>query len=77
MWLYLSLTAVLDGIGGQHQALVALAPERDPVHTVQEAWWAPGRSEPARKISSPPGLNPRNVQPEASCYKDYTVVGSE
>jgi hypothetical protein len=35
--------------------------ERDQVPIVQEAEWAEGRSEQVRKISAPPGFDPRTV----------------
>ena len=42
MWLYLYLNSLLDGKGSQHQALAALAPERDQIPITQAAWSAPG-----------------------------------
>ena len=33
----------------------------------------PGRSGQVRKISTPPGFDPRNVQPVASRYTDYAT----
>jgi hypothetical protein len=51
------LTSALDGVGGQRHALAA--PGKDPVPAVQGAGWAPG---PVRKISPPPGFDPRTVQ---------------
>ena len=46
-------------------------PLKDPVPIVQEAGWAPG---PVWKISSPPGFDPRTVQPVASRYTDYATL---
>jgi hypothetical protein len=45
--------------------------ERDPVPIVQEGG-PQGRSGLLRKISPPPGFNPRTVQPVANLYTDYT-----
>jgi hypothetical protein len=41
-------------------------PGKDPVPIVQETWWARGLSGRVRKISPPPGFDPRTVQPVAS-----------
>ena len=35
-----------------------------------------GRSGQVRKISPPPGFDPRTVQPAASRYTDYAIPGS-
>jgi hypothetical protein len=46
-------------------------PWKDPVPIIQEAGWGPqGRSGQVRKISPPPGFDPRTVQPVASRYTD-------
>ena len=42
----------------------------DRVSIVQETGWAQGRSGQVRKISPPPGFDPRTVQPIASRYTD-------
>jgi hypothetical protein len=47
--------------------------ERDPVPILQEAGWPQGRHGRVRKTSSPPGFDPRTVQPVASRYTDYTI----
>jgi hypothetical protein len=46
-------------------------PRKDAVTIVQEAGWTQGRSGWAQKILSPPGFNPRTIQPVASCYTNY------
>jgi hypothetical protein len=48
-------------------------PGRDPVPTVQEAWWVQDRSGQMWKISPPPGFDPRTVQPVASRYTDWAI----
>jgi len=60
------------GVGGQPHAPASSIPAKDPVAIVREAGWAP--SGQVRKISPPPGLDHRTVQPVASRYTDYTVV---
>jgi hypothetical protein len=39
------------------------APGKDPVPILQEAGWAQGHCGQVRKISTPPGFDPRTVQP--------------
>jgi len=68
--LFSFLTTPLEGVRGQRHAPAALYPGKDPVTTVQEAGWASGRSGQMRKISPPPGFDPRTVQPVASHYTD-------
>jgi hypothetical protein len=62
----LSLTSALDGVGGQRHAQPLQLRERDPVAIVEEAGLAPGPGGQMRKISPPPGFDPRTVQPVAS-----------
>jgi hypothetical protein len=45
--------------------------ERDPVRIVQEAGWAPGPVWTDAEYLTPPGFDPRTVQPVASRYTDY------
>ena len=55
-------------------------PRKDPVPIVQEAGWAPGPVGRMRKISPPPGFDPRTVQPLASRYTDWAtrpILGHE
>ena len=44
--------------------------KREPI--LQEAWKGPERSGRVRKIS-PPGFDPRTVQPVATCYTDCAM----
>jgi hypothetical protein len=51
-------------------------PGNDPVSIVEETGWVggpQGRSGRVRKISPPPGFDPRTVQPGASRYTDYAI----
>jgi hypothetical protein len=43
---------------------------KDPLPILQEAVWAPKPVGKVRKISPPPGFDPRTVQPVASRYTD-------
>ena len=64
----LSLTSALDGVGGQSHALAAL-PLGKIRHPLYMRLGGPqGRSGWVRKISTPPGFDPRTVQPFASRY---------
>ena len=48
-------------------------PGKDPVRIVQVAGWAPVPVWKVQKISSPPGFDPRTVQPVASRYTDCAI----
>jgi len=48
-------------------------PGKDLVPIAQEAGWAQGRSGWVRKISAPPGFDPRTVQPVASRHTDWAI----
>ena len=56
-------------MGGQRHTSAALPRERTGTNFIGK----PGR---VRKISSPPGFDPRTVQPVASRYTDYRRMGS-
>jgi len=51
--------------------LLLFTPGKDLVPIEQEAGGPQGRSGQVRKISPPPGFDPRTVQPVASHYSDY------
>jgi hypothetical protein len=59
------------GGGGKSHNPAASTPWKDPVPTVQEAGWAPGRVRTGAENSPPPGFDPRTVQLVASRYTDY------
>jgi hypothetical protein len=46
-------------------------PGKEPVLIVQEVGWPEGRSGKVRKISPPPGFDPRTIQLVASRYTDW------
>ena len=69
----LSLTLALDGVGGQRHSSAALPLEK----TRYQLCWSLGGSQRQsgrlRKISPPPGFDPRTVQAVASQYADYNI----
>jgi hypothetical protein len=60
-------------VGGQRHVPAGLPPDKDPVTIVQETGWAQEHSGRVRKISPPPGFDPRTVQPVASRYTDWDI----
>jgi len=66
----LSLTSGLDGVGDQRHAPAALPPGKTRYPLYRMLGRPQGRSGRARKISPPPGFDPRTVQPVASRYTD-------
>ena len=63
----LSLTSALDGgVGGQRNAPAALPPGKTRYPLYRRLGGSQGRSGRLRKISPPPGFDPRTVQPVAS-----------
>jgi hypothetical protein len=62
------------GVGGQLHAPAALPPGKRPGTHFTGGWVGPqGRSGRVRKISPPPGFDPRTVQPVASRYADWAI----
>ena len=57
------------GVSVTYRAL--FTPGKEPVPIVQEAGWAPGPIWTGAERLTPPGLDPRNVQPVVSRYTDY------
>jgi hypothetical protein len=63
----LSLTSALDGgVGGQRNAPAALPPGKTRYPLYRRLGGSQGRAGRLRKISPPPGFDPRTVQPVAS-----------
>jgi hypothetical protein len=61
-------------VGGQLHAPAALRPGKRPDTHCTRGWVGPqGRSGRVRKISPPPGFDPRTVQPVASRCTDYAI----
>jgi hypothetical protein len=59
------------GVGGQRHALAALPPGKTRYPLNRRLGGPQGRSGQVRKISPPPGFDPRTVQPVASRYTDW------
>jgi hypothetical protein len=60
-------------VGGQHHAPAALPPGKTRYPLYRRLGEPQGRSGCVRKISLPPGLDPRTVQLVVSCYVDWTT----
>jgi hypothetical protein len=54
------MTTALEGVRGQFHAPAALYPGKDPVHTVQEAGWAPGQVWTGAENLAPAGIRSPN-----------------
>jgi len=63
-------TSTLDGVGGQRHAPTTLPPAKTRYPLYRKLGEPQGRSGRVRKISSPPGFDPRTVQPVVSRYTD-------
>jgi len=63
-------TSTLDGMGGKHHVSAALPPGKTLYPLYMRLGGAQDRSGRERKISTPPGFNPRAVHPVASRYTD-------
>ena len=61
------------GVGGQLHAPAALPPGKTRYPLYRRLGGPHGRSGRIRKISPPPGIDPRTVQPVASRYTDYAI----
>ena len=61
------------GVGGQHYAPAALPPGKTRYPLYRRLGGPQGRSGRVRKISSPPGFDPRTVQPVVSRYTDWAI----
>jgi len=66
----LSLTSALDGVGGQRHIPTVLPPEKTRYPLYRGLGELRGRSGKVRKISPPPGFDPRTVQPVVSRYTE-------
>ena len=60
-------------VGGLHHAPAASPPGKTRYPLYRSLGGPQTRSERMRKISPPPGFDPRNVQPVASRYTDCTI----
>jgi hypothetical protein len=62
------------GVGGQLHAPAALHPGMTRYPLYKRLGGPQGRSGRLRKISPPPGFDPRTVQPVASRYTDWAIA---
>ena len=62
------------GVGGQRHSPAALPPGKTRYPLYRRLGGPQGRSGRVRKISPPPGFDPRTVQPVASRYTDWCTV---
>ena len=60
-------------MGGQRHAPAALLPGKTRYPLYRRLGGPQGRSGRVRKISSPPGFDPRTVQPVASRYTNWAI----
>jgi hypothetical protein len=61
------------GVCGQRHASAALPPGKIQYPLYRRLGGPQNRSGRVRKISPPPGFDPRTVQPVASCYTDWAI----
>jgi hypothetical protein len=61
------------GVGGQRHAPIALPPGNTRHPLYRRLGGPQGWSGRVRKISPPPGFDPRTVQPVASRYTNYAI----
>jgi hypothetical protein len=69
----LSLTSALGRVGGRRHTPAALPPGNTRYTLYRKLRGSQGRSGQARKISLPPGFDPRTVQLVVSRYTDYAL----
>jgi len=69
----LSLNSALDGVGGQRHAAAVLPLGKTRYPLYRKLGGPQGRSGQVRKISPPPGFDPRTVQSDASRYTDRAI----
>jgi hypothetical protein len=62
------------GVDGQRHAPAVLPPGKTRYPLYKKLGGPQGRSGQVRKISPPPGFDPRTVQPVASHYTNYAIL---
>jgi len=67
------MTAVLEGVSGQQHVPAALYPRERPGTHFTGDRVGPRAVLEGQKISSPPGIRPRTVQPVVSRYTDWAT----
>ena len=68
---------MVDGVGGQRHATAVLPRGKTRYPLYGRLGGPQGRSGQVRKISSPPGFDPRIVQPVASRYTEWAIAAPE
>ena len=68
---------MLDGVGGQRLAPAALHPGNTRYPLYRRLGMPQGQTGEVRKISPPPGFDPRTVQPVASSYTDWAILAHQ
>ena len=63
----------LMGVGGQRHTPAVLPPRKTRYPLYRRLGEPQGRSGGVRKISPPPGFDPRTVHPLASRYTDWAI----
>ena len=61
------------GVGGQRHTLAALTQGKKQYPLYRRLGGPQGQSGRVRKISPPPGFDPRTVQPVVSRYTDWDI----
>jgi hypothetical protein len=64
------------GVGSQRHAPAALPPRKTWYPLYRRLGGPQGRSGRVRKISLPPGFDPRTVRPVASRYADWAIAAN-
>jgi hypothetical protein len=67
------MTSVLEGVYGQHHTLAALLTGKTRYPLYRRLGGPKGLSRHVRKISPPPGFDPRTVKPVACRYTDWAI----
>ena len=62
------------GVGGQRHAPAAFTPGKNRYPLYRRLGGSQGQSGRVRKISPPPGFEPRTAQLVVSRYTDYAIV---
>jgi hypothetical protein len=68
--LYSSKASALEGVSGQQHGPAAIYPRERPGTHCTGSWVGPRAGLEGRKISPPPGFDPRTAQPVVSRYTD-------
>ena len=73
----LSLTSVLNGVGGQRHAPAALPPRKNRYSLYRRLGRLQGRSGRVRKFSPSPEFDPQTIQPVVIRYTDWAIPANQ